>query len=76
MDYMTITETAGKWGVSTRAVTYHVVSGRIEGAVKKGRMWLIPESTKRPEDLRKKKNVKKTDKNEKISSARQKALKE
>ena len=29
MDSMTIKEAATKWGVSTRAVTYHVVAGRI-----------------------------------------------
>jgi len=53
MDYITITEAAEKWGVSTRAITYHVVAGRIPGAEKKGRMWLIPKDAQKPEDLRK-----------------------
>jgi len=53
MEYITIKEASAKWGVSTRAITYHVVAGRIPGALKKGNIWLLPESTPKPEDLRK-----------------------
>jgi len=52
-DYITIKEAAEQWGVGTRAVTYHIVSGRIEGAIKKGTIWLIPASAQKPDDLRK-----------------------
>lgn len=54
MDFMTIKETAKKWGVSTRAVTYHVVAGRIQGAVKRGNLWLIPQDADKPSDERRK----------------------
>ena len=54
MDYITVNEAAEKWGVSPRSITYHLVAGRIEGAVRKGRMWLIPEASPKPRDRRKK----------------------
>lgn len=42
MDYITVKEAAKKWGVSPRSIRYHLVAGRIQGAIKKGHMWLIP----------------------------------
>jgi len=54
MNYITIKEVANKWGVSTRAVTYHVVAGRIEGAIKRGNLWLIPQDVDKPSDARRK----------------------
>lgn len=57
MDYITIKEAAAKWGISTRAVTYHVVSGRIEGAIKRGNLWLILRNSPRPSDERRKKSL-------------------
>ncbi|MCL2013497.1 MAG: helix-turn-helix domain-containing protein [Oscillospiraceae bacterium] len=59
MEYITIKEAAEQWGISTRAVTYHIVAGRIEGAVKKGGVWFIPVAAPKPEDLRKK-NIRQT----------------
>lgn len=53
MEYMTVTEAAELWGISKRAVNYHITAGRIPGALQKGRMWLIPKDTQKPEDLRK-----------------------
>lgn len=55
MKYMTVSEAVEKWGVSRRAITYHLIAGRISGAVKKGNLWLIPEDTVKPEDRRRKK---------------------
>jgi hypothetical protein len=52
-DYITIKEASEKWGVGTRQITYQVVAGRIPGAMKKGNLWLLPMSAKKPEDLRK-----------------------
>jgi len=52
LDYVTIQETAKMWGISTRAVTYKVVAGRIPGAFKKGNLWLIPRDSLRPTDGR------------------------
>lgn len=57
MDYITVAEAAEKWGVSARSITYHLASGRIEGAVRKGHMWLIPETSSKPQDRRRKKDA-------------------
>lgn len=52
MDYITVGEAAKKWGVSGRSITYHLKAGRIPGAVKKGKLWLIPSNAERPSDKR------------------------
>ena len=52
MDYLTVKEVAEKWGISGRAVTYHITDGRIPGVIRKGNMWLIPSSAQKPGDLR------------------------
>lgn len=52
MDYITASEAAKQWGISGRAITYHLKAGRITGAVKKGKLWLIPENAERPADKR------------------------
>lgn len=56
VNYITVNEAAKKWGVSPRSITYHLVAGRIEGAVRKGHMWLIPETSPKPRDRRRKKS--------------------
>ena len=53
MDYFTSAEFAEKWGISQRRVAIYCKEGRIEGAVMKGRMWMIPENTTKPQDPRK-----------------------
>lgn len=55
MDYMTIKEASAKWGVGTRIITVCCTEGRIEGAIKMGNLWLIPENTTKPVDRRRKK---------------------
>ncbi|MCE5235580.1 MAG: hypothetical protein LLF87_05940 [Eubacteriales bacterium] len=57
MDYITAGEAAEKWGVSGRSITYHLVAGRIPGAVKKGKLWLIPADAGRPADHRRRGQV-------------------
>ena len=57
MDYITVKEAAEKWGISARAITYHLVAGRIEGAVRKRHMWLIPAASPKPLDRRRKKDA-------------------
>ena len=46
MDYLTAAETAEKWGISDRRVTKLCNEGRVDGAIRKGFMWLIPATTK------------------------------
>lgn len=52
MDYITASEAAKKWGVSGRSITYHLIAGRIPGAFKKGKLWLIPADAQRPANKR------------------------
>ncbi len=50
--YMTIKETAAKWGISTRRVTTLCHEGRIKGVVKFGASFAIPTDSEKPPDLR------------------------
>ncbi len=52
MNFLTTTEMAERWNISRRRITTLCRDGRIEGAVLKGRTWLIPENTKKPDDPR------------------------
>jgi len=52
MEFLTSTELAEKWGISSRRIVKLCNEGRIEGAMKKGKMWLIPTNAKKPEDGR------------------------
>ena len=52
MDYLTAVETAKKWNVSSRMIAYYCENGRIKGAVKKGKSWLVPASAEKPVDKR------------------------
>lgn len=50
--YMTIKETANRWGVSTRRVQELCSKGRIDGAEKLGREWAVPSNADKPIDAR------------------------
>lgn len=52
MDYMTTTEMSEIWGISPRRVALLCSQGRIEGAIKKGKTWLIPRDSEKPTDPR------------------------
>lgn len=54
MDYLTTIEMSEKWGISSRRVALLCVQHRIDGAIKKGKTWLIPCGSLKPEDGRKK----------------------
>ena len=56
MDYLTTTEIAKIWQISSRRVAILCEQDRIEGAIKKGKMWLIPSDSAKPVDARKKDN--------------------
>ena len=44
MDYMTLKETAEKWGVAPHRINYYCAGERIPGAVKMVGVWLGPMS--------------------------------
>ena len=60
MDYLTATEFSKKWGITSRMVARYCETGRIVGAHKKGKTWLIPASAEKPLDQRYKKQTVKT----------------
>lgn len=50
--YSTIKDTADRWKVSVRWVQELCAQGKIDGAVKFGHAWAIPDDAERPEDNR------------------------
>lgn len=50
--YITAKEAAKKWGVSLRSVQALCAEGRIEGATKMARVWVIPAEAEYPKDSR------------------------
>jgi hypothetical protein len=52
MEWLTPEEAGAKWGLKTRRVQTLCSDGRITGAVRKGRVWLIPINTQKPIDGR------------------------
>ena len=58
MDYLTVKEVGEMWGITGRMVTYYCEAGRIDGAIKKGNLWLVPSKAKKPIDGRTKEGKK------------------
>lgn len=56
MEYLTATELSKVWNISTRRIGVLCTEGRVDGAIKKGKMWLIPDTAQKPADARYKKN--------------------
>ncbi|MDD3415461.1 MAG: helix-turn-helix domain-containing protein [Lachnospiraceae bacterium] len=57
MEYLTVKEVGEKWGITSRMVNVYCTSNRIPGAVKKGNLWLIPDTAEKPNDNRYKDNA-------------------
>lgn len=52
MEYLKVKDVAERWGVSPRRIQTMCASGRIEGAIRFGRDWMIPKNTPQPQDGR------------------------
>ena len=52
MNFLTTAEYAKIWNITQRRVAIYCKEGRTEGAVLKGKTWLIPENTQKPGDPR------------------------
>lgn len=52
MGYLTAKQFSEKWGISERRVIKLCMENRINGAIKNGRRWSIPEDTLKPSDKR------------------------
>lgn len=57
MDYISVKEFAGKWGISERTVRNHCAMGRIRGVFLVGKTWNIPIDSE-PYTAKKKQNIK------------------
>lgn len=52
MEFLTTKQASELWGISQRRVAILCEEGRIDGAVKAGRTWLMPVDAKKPNDAR------------------------
>ena len=52
MEYLKIEQIAKKWDISVRRVQLLCADGKIDGAVRFGRAWMIPKNAKKPVDGR------------------------
>ena len=52
MDYLSIKDTATKWGLSRRRVQTLCANGRIPGAERIGAVWIVPKDAEKPNDAR------------------------
>lgn len=52
MEYLTTTEMSVQWNITSRRIGVLCADGRIDGAIKKRKTWLIPADSKKPSDKR------------------------
>jgi hypothetical protein len=52
LEWITPEEAAAKWGVKARHVQALCAEGKVEGAVRVSRVWLIPKDATKPVDGR------------------------
>lgn len=52
MTYLSIAQTAERWGISPRRIQILCGEGRIPTAIRIGRAWAIPDDTEKPTDAR------------------------
>lgn len=50
--YITVREVADKWNMSVRNIQNLCAAGKLDGAVKFGNAWAIPEDSEKPQDGR------------------------
>lgn len=54
MNYIKVSQTAEKWGLSARRVRILCQENKIEGVIRKGNLYMIPENAQKPADGRRK----------------------
>lgn len=52
MEYLSISQTSEKWGLSTRRIQVLCAGERIPGAMRVGYSWVIPADAEKPKDAR------------------------
>lgn len=58
MEYIKVSKAAEKWGLSPRRVRFLCAQNRIEGVIRKGKLYMIPQNAPKPIDARTLKGVK------------------
>lgn len=61
MNYIKVSEAAEKWGLSSRRVRLLCSQNRIDGVIKNGKLYMIPENAPKPIDARTLKGIKISD---------------
>lgn len=56
MEYIKVSQAAEKWGISSRRVRILCAEGKIDGVIRKGKLYMIPENATKPKDGRFSKN--------------------
>ena len=49
--YLSVQQTADKWGISVRWVNQYILEGRIPGCERFGHAWAVPENAIKPKRL-------------------------
>ena len=57
MVYIKVSQAAEKWGISARRVRILCAEGKIDGVIRKGNLYMIPENASKPQDGRFGKNT-------------------
>ena len=52
MEYIKVSKAAEKWGISARRVRILCAEGKIDGVIRKGNLYMIPENAQKPRDGR------------------------
>ena len=52
MDYISVKQTAEKWGISERRIQKLCEEKRVDGVIRMGKIWLIPKDAEKPIDKR------------------------
>ena len=52
MEYLSLKQTAEKWGITVRRVQVLCSQGRIPGATKIESFWVVPKEAEKPRDQR------------------------
>lgn len=52
MEYLSVSQTSDKWGISRRRIQVLCATNRIPGAVRIGYSWAIPCNAEKPKDER------------------------
>ena len=69
MKYLSIAQTAERWGISTRRIQILCGEGRVPGAIRIGSVWGIPEDAEKPADASISKSLSKMKNEPRIISA-------